>query len=222
MNTITYYINRLPQTYLSIDCSPKSSFFGKDKYYAKFFWHDELSHIIKIHPDMVNQFSNHYKYFFEIANRPLCHFSNEDINNNFPLFIESSIYQNMWGFFMGGEDIYFKEITDGFILKSYRNQFVIEATGESASLKIHTHYDNYPNYNKDIETTLTREQAELFIAVIGFRVYSNGLFPNAWGTVLKKEIGKYSTLREFIGDTFNDVLNVSKCFIRYYKNGYYN
>ena len=123
---------------------------------------------------------------------------------------------------MGGMDIYFKESTNGFVLKSYMNQFVLEASGKNASLKIHTHYENYPNGNKDFESSLTREQAELFIAVIGFRVNSNALFPNAWGTVRKREIGKSSTFHEFIGETFNDVLNVSKCFLRYYRNGSYN
>ena len=178
---IEYYnFYKYPNAYLRI-FSKEKSFLGKEweTFHAERYVDGRLIEKFKIAERIVGNFCQLYKNLFYLANRKPNFTSKTNLKNRLKPFIHSEIYQKMLGWFLGGLHIRFYDNNDGFKLTSNYEQFVLIADNNRCAISF-TEKDlvNYKvlENGRKINATITREEGELFLCVIGLKFFYNNNF----------------------------------------------
>lgn len=152
-----------------------SKFLHRDKYYLQICQGGHITREDEIDSSIIGIYLRFYKNVFEIMNRPPYHFIKEGIKERITPFLDSKFYTNMWEYIYWG-GLCFKETSSGFVLDSLNKEFTLNVVGDKGFIKIHANpkyasIDPCCSSNNCDEKTITREQAELFLAGLSRSAY---------------------------------------------------
>lgn len=152
-----------------------ASFFKKESFYANYYYNKKLHTVYDLEAEDVNQFCKLFSIVFEIADRKVWNFNKTDMFESLYPFIKSDLYRSMWAWFNGGFDI--QSFTDnGFDFSLKTPTFLLESSGDKCHVYVHDSRETpFLKYEDSHNEFISREQGELFLAVIGIFVEQLGL-----------------------------------------------
>lgn len=173
MDTKFYEFKRQNGTYLKV-FSKEGNFFRGETFHAERYVKEELIESFEVKEKIIGNFCNLYKNMFYLANRNPHFISKVFLLERLESFIQSELYIKMLSYFMGGLHIHFYDNVKGFNLTSNHDQFSLIAEGDKCkvSFKERDFFSyKFLENGKRINTFISREEAELFLSVIGLKFF---------------------------------------------------